>query len=62
MHRSGFVFAGAVKALTWSNRKPEPPLLDTLDDPTDRRGYVTDTWFLASRPLDEGWYLSLSKS
>lgn len=61
MHRSGFAFGGALKTISWANSKPEPPLLENLDDPTDRRGFVTKTWFRANRPLQDGWYLSLSK-
>lgn len=60
-HRSGFAFGGALKTVAWSNTNPAPPILDSLDDPTDRRGFVTGTWFRASRPLKDGWYLSLSK-
>jgi len=62
IHRSGFLFAGAVKGITWSTLPPHRPLLATLDDPTDRRGFVTDTWFNARRPLRDGWYLEVSKN
>lgn len=61
IHRSGFVFAGALKGIVWSTTSPPPPLLASLDDPTDRRGFVTVTWFNARRRLPGGWYLELSK-
>jgi hypothetical protein len=62
VHSSGLSIGGTSKGIEWSNRRDKiRPLLDSLDDPSDRRGYVTETWFDARRPLKDGWYLYLSK-
>jgi hypothetical protein len=62
MHRSGLVTGGTSKSIEWRAELPaNVPVLASLDDPSDRRGFVTDTWFSAYRPIGGGWYLYLSK-
>jgi hypothetical protein len=63
IHRSGLATGGSSKGVEWrSKRIRHIPVLDTLDDPSDRRGFVTDNWFNATRPLDDGWSLYLSQN
>jgi hypothetical protein len=62
LHSSGLVTGGTLKSLVWHARPPaNSPVLASLDDPSDRRGFVTATWFSAYRPIGGGWYLYLSK-
>jgi len=55
----GIAPSGSMKTIEWTNAKPHP-IVGSLDPPYAKKGYVTDTWFNAYRPIGEGWYLHLS--
>jgi len=55
----GIATSGSMKTIEWTNGKPHP-IVGSLDPPYEKKGYVTNTWFNAYRPIGEGWYLHLS--
>lgn len=57
----GLSVSGSHKAYVWT-RTPPKIVLKSLDPPRDKRGMVTDTWFLAHRRIAPDWYLLYSRS
>ncbi|GAA4023411.1 hypothetical protein GCM10022280_25180 [Sphingomonas swuensis] len=61
LFRWGFAFGGAMKSVSWRDGTMEGRrVLPSLDDTSDRRGFVTDTWFNAMRPIGGGWWMEVS--
>lgn len=51
--------SGSMKTIEWTTGDRHP-IVSSLDPPYEKKGYVTNTWFNAYRPLGKGWYLHLS--
>lgn len=59
VYRRGLAVSGSAKSYVWS-LDPQDPLVNTLDEPLVKEGYVTDTWFRAFRRIEGDWYLLYS--
>jgi len=61
MSAAGIATSGSAKTIEWTSGRPHP-IVDSLDPPYEKKGYVTKTWFDAYRPIGKGWYLHFSSS
>ena len=59
VYRRGLAVSGSLKEYVWS-LDPQDPLVDTLDAPLVKEGYVTESWFSAYRKIEGNWYLHYS--
>lgn len=56
---AGIATSGSAKTIEWTTGGRNP-IVGSLDPPYEKKGYVTNTWFNAYRPIGKGWYLHLS--